>query len=64
LGVKIDKFEIELVLIITVGKHSKLDLVCDNSCHWKSHESSLAHLPEVEFKELIGTHCEFQFIRS
>ncbi|KAG0527470.1 hypothetical protein BDA96_06G236300 [Sorghum bicolor] len=43
---------------------SEQDLLCDNSCQWKSHEFSLAHLREVEFKKLVGTDCEFWFIQS
>ena len=38
--------------------------LCDNSCTWNPHEFSLAHLQEVEFKNLIGTDCELQFIQS
>jgi len=46
-------------------KQSELDLLCDNnSCHWRSHEFSVDHLEKVEFKELLGTDCEFQFIQS
>ena len=42
-----------------------MDFLCDNnSCHWKSREFLLAHLQEVEFKKLMGTDCEFQFIQS
>jgi hypothetical protein len=37
--------------------------LCDNSCTWNPHEFSLAHLQEVEFKNLIGTDCELQFIQ-
>lgn len=51
-----------LSLSLLQKNHSEL---CDNSCHWKSHdEFSLAHLQEVHFKKLVGTDCEFQFIRS
>ncbi|CAD6259620.1 unnamed protein product [Miscanthus lutarioriparius] len=56
---------LQLCYIIKKKNQSELDLLCDNnSCHWRSHEFSLDHLEKVEFKELMGTDCEFQFIQS
>ncbi|CAD6262292.1 unnamed protein product [Miscanthus lutarioriparius] len=56
---------LQLRYIITKENRSELDFLCDNnSCHWKSREFLLAHLQEVEFKKLMGTDCEFQFIQS
>lgn len=50
--------------ILSKKNNPELDLLCDYKCHWKSNDFSLAHLQEVEFKDLIGTNCEFQFIQS
>ncbi|KAF8649999.1 hypothetical protein HU200_064161 [Digitaria exilis] len=44
-------------------KTKKLVLSCDKSSQWKSHELSLAHVQEAEFKKLIGTADELQFIQ-
>nr|CAB3467103.1 unnamed protein product [Digitaria exilis] len=44
-------------------KHG-LDLDCDHSNHWTSHEISMVHLQDVELTGLTGVDCELWFTEA
>jgi hypothetical protein len=50
-------------VVLQREKNLKLDLTCHHQNHWKTHEISLVHLKEVEFKGLRGTDCELWFMQ-
>ncbi|OEL32762.1 hypothetical protein BAE44_0006218 [Dichanthelium oligosanthes] len=43
---------------------AELDLKCDHSDYWTSHEISMAHLQEVELTGLTGSDCELWFMKA